>query len=103
MNAMQVAKQLMTEKGRNELANQMLGKLPQDTREYLLKYKNNPMKGIEEGVKNGKITEKEISQLRPLIEKARMFGIRIPINKLNEIEQLAKQNKNNNGNTFSIF
>lgn len=103
MNALNIAKQLMTEKGRNELANQMLNKLPKDTRDYLLKYKNNPMKGIEEGVRNGKISEKEISQLRPLIEKARMFGIRIPIDKLNEIEQLAKTQKKSNGNTFSIF
>ena len=104
MNPLQIAKQLMTEKGRNELANQMLSKLPQDTRDYLLKYKNNPMKGIEEGVRNGKISEKEINQFSPLVEKARMFGVRIPIDKLNEIEQLARQNKNNNnGNTFSIF
>ena len=102
INPIQIAKQLMTSKGRDELANQMLSQLPQDTRNYLLKYKNNPMRGIEEGVRNGKITDKEIAQLRPMFEKARMFGVRVPIDKLNEIEQLAKTTpKNNNG--FKIF
>ena len=102
INPIQIAKQLMTSKGRDELANQMLSQLPQDTRNYLLKYKNNPMRGIEEGVREGKITDKEIAQLRPMFEKARMFGVRVPVDKLNEIEQLAKSTpKNNNG--FKIF
>lgn len=102
INPIQIAKQLMTSKGRYELANQMLSQLPQDTRNYLLKYKNNPMRGIEEGVREGKITDKEIAQLRPMFEKARMFGVRVPVDKLNEIEQLAKTTpKNNNG--FKIF
>ena len=104
INPIQIAKQLMTSSGREQLANQMLGQLPQDTRNYLMKYKNNPMKGIEEGVRDGKITEKEISQLRPVFEKARMFGVRLPMNKLDEIEQLAKQTpKGNTGSNFKIF
>lgn len=104
VNPMTIVKQLMTSKGRNELANQMLSNLPQDTRDYLLKYKNNPMKGIEEGVRDGKISQKEISQLRPLFQKAKMFGIRVPMEKLDEIESLTKNNNGNNNNSrFSIF
>lgn len=107
INPIQIAKQLMTSKGRDELANQMLSNLPQETRNYLLKYKTNPMKGIEEGVKEGKISQKEISQLRPFFQKARMFGIRLPMDKLDEIEQLAKNNSNfgnsNSNKGFKIF
>ena len=105
INPLQVAKQLMTSSGREQLANQMLGQLPPDTRNYLLKYKNDPMRGIEEGVRDGKITDKEIGQLRPVFEKARMFGVRVPIDKLNEIEQLAKSTPkgNNSNNGFKIF
>ena len=103
VNLMQVAKQLMTSSGREQLANQMLGQLPSDTRTYLMKYKNNPIKGIEEGVKDGKITDKEIAQLRPVFEKARMFGVRVPIDKLNEIEQLAKSTPKGNNSNFKIF
>lgn len=101
MNPFQIIKQLMTSNGRNELANMMLSRLPQDTRSYLLKYKQNPMKGIEEGVRAGKIGQKEISQLRPLFTKARMLGVRVPMDKLAEIEKLAQNNNANNG--FSIF
>lgn len=100
INPMQLINSLMSNSGRENLANMMLSKLPPDTREYLIKYKNNPMKGIEEGVRNGKITEKEIKQLRPIFEKARMFGIRLPIDKLDEIEKLTK---NKSSDRFSIF
>lgn len=104
VNPMTIVKQLMTSKGRNELSNKMLSNLPKDTRDYLFKYKNNPMKGIEEGVRDGKISQKEISQLRPLFQKARMFGVRVPMEKLNEIEALTKNNNgNNNKGRFSIF
>lgn len=101
MNLAQILKQLSTSDGREQLTNLMLQKLPQSTRQYLFMYKNNPMKGIEEGVRTGKITDKEIQQLKPLFKKARMFGIKLPLDKLNEIENLAKQNKGNN--SFSIF
>lgn len=103
INPIQIAKQMMTSSGREQLANQMLNQLPSDTRTYLMKYKNNPLKGIEEGVKDGKISQKEISQLRPLFEKARLLGIRLPKEKLDEIENLAKNNNNKNTTNFKIF